>query len=141
MVFFFFKQKTAYEIKECDWSSDVCSSDLDKPVITVLNKIDKLQDKSWLSRLKHDFPNTVFVSAKNRENLDILVLEIEKHLPNTLVEFCLFIPTEHLRFIDMVYTQGCVSKIEYRNNGVYIEGSLPQVLQRKLNRLLNIKNT
>src|ERR1051326_4684270 len=23
-----FKQKTAYEIKECDWSSDVCSSDL-----------------------------------------------------------------------------------------------------------------
>ena len=30
MVFFFFKQKTAYEIKECDWSSDVCSSDLRK---------------------------------------------------------------------------------------------------------------
>ena len=28
--FFFFKQKTAYEIKECDWSSDVCSSDLPK---------------------------------------------------------------------------------------------------------------
>ena len=27
-VVFFFKQKTAYEIKECDWSSDVCSSDL-----------------------------------------------------------------------------------------------------------------
>eukprot|EP01043_Picozoa_sp_COSAG02_P118428 COSAG02_NODE_55017_length_293_cov_0.448454_1_plen_29_part_10 len=24
---FFFKQKTAYEISECDWSSDVCSSD------------------------------------------------------------------------------------------------------------------
>src|SRR6056300_1649668 len=28
--FFFFKQKTAYEISECDWSSDVCSSDLSK---------------------------------------------------------------------------------------------------------------
>src|ERR1051326_9117751 len=27
-LFFFFKQKTAYEIKECDWNSDVCSSDL-----------------------------------------------------------------------------------------------------------------
>ena len=26
--FFFFKQKTAYEIVDCDWSSDVCSSDL-----------------------------------------------------------------------------------------------------------------
>ena len=28
--FFFFKRKTAYGIKECDWSSDVCSSDLRK---------------------------------------------------------------------------------------------------------------
>ena len=28
MYFFFFKQKTAYEIYQCDWSSDVCSSDL-----------------------------------------------------------------------------------------------------------------
>src|SRR6056300_1910704 len=28
VCFFFFKQKTAYEISECDWSSDVCSSDL-----------------------------------------------------------------------------------------------------------------
>ena len=25
---FFFKQKTAYEMCPCDWSSDVCSSDL-----------------------------------------------------------------------------------------------------------------
>src|SRR3546814_10434549 len=28
-VFFFFKQKTAYEMRISDWSSDVCSSDLD----------------------------------------------------------------------------------------------------------------
>ena len=28
MMIFFFRQKTAYEIRNCDWSSDVCSSDL-----------------------------------------------------------------------------------------------------------------
>src|SRR3546814_9255791 len=28
MIFFFFKQKTAYELRISDWSSDVCSSDL-----------------------------------------------------------------------------------------------------------------
>src|SRR3546814_20675355 len=28
IVIFFFKQKTAYEMRICDWSSDVCSSDL-----------------------------------------------------------------------------------------------------------------
>src|SRR3546814_7190036 len=29
IFFFFFKQKTAYEMRISDWSSDVCSADLD----------------------------------------------------------------------------------------------------------------
>ena len=38
LFFFFFKQKTAYEIYQCDWSSDVCSSDLaDLDAAAVLN--------------------------------------------------------------------------------------------------------
>src|SRR3546814_19428607 len=35
VLFFFFKQKTAYEMRISDWSSDVCSSDL--PVDHPLN--------------------------------------------------------------------------------------------------------
>src|SRR3546814_3898282 len=34
-LFFFFKQKTAYEMRISDWSSDVCSSDLFQPMRTV----------------------------------------------------------------------------------------------------------
>src|SRR3546814_2019945 len=30
LLFFFFKQKTAYEMRISDWSSDVCSSDLNR---------------------------------------------------------------------------------------------------------------
>src|SRR3546814_684961 len=33
VYFFFFKQKTAYEMRISDWSSDVCSSDLDGHVV------------------------------------------------------------------------------------------------------------
>src|SRR3546814_4758197 len=33
--FFFFKQKTAYELRISDWSSDVCSSDLQSGVYVV----------------------------------------------------------------------------------------------------------
>src|SRR3546814_2752097 len=32
VYFFFFKQQTAYEVRISDWSSDVCSSELDPPV-------------------------------------------------------------------------------------------------------------
>src|SRR3546814_2384559 len=35
LCFFFFKLKTAYEMRISDWSSDVCSSDLDLSIITV----------------------------------------------------------------------------------------------------------
>src|SRR3546814_9255089 len=45
LVFFFFKQKTAYEMRISDWSSDVCSSDLvderilaDGSVLTALDE-------------------------------------------------------------------------------------------------------
>src|SRR3546814_21197331 len=36
--FFFFKQKTAYEMRISDWSSDVCSSDLLLHMLTILKR-------------------------------------------------------------------------------------------------------
>src|SRR3546814_16000925 len=36
--FFFFKQKTAYEMRISDWSSDVCSSDLPQRIAAILNE-------------------------------------------------------------------------------------------------------
>ena len=38
-MFFFFKQKTAYEIGTGDWSSDVCSSDLALGEIVALSNV------------------------------------------------------------------------------------------------------
>src|SRR3546814_9051189 len=46
-VFFFFKQKTAYEMRISDWSSDVCSSDL------------PMRFEEWEAAS----PQTIFVSA------------------------------------------------------------------------------
>src|SRR3546814_1879037 len=40
-LFFFFKQKTAYEMRISDWSSDVCSSDLDAFLKRVMQVIDE----------------------------------------------------------------------------------------------------
>src|SRR3546814_2283138 len=40
--FFFFKQKTAYEMRISDWSSDVCSSDLKRPDRIVVGTEDHL---------------------------------------------------------------------------------------------------
>ena len=44
LLFFFFKQKTAYEIVSRDWSSDVCSSDLLRFIATMNLNGDYLSD-------------------------------------------------------------------------------------------------
>src|SRR3546814_7513434 len=45
-LFFFFKQKTAYEMRISDWSSDVCSSDLEQNFDFDLLSPDKLMEKA-----------------------------------------------------------------------------------------------
>src|SRR3546814_5035370 len=42
--FFFFKQKTAYEMRISDWSSDVCSSDLPRGLIAGNDAADRRRD-------------------------------------------------------------------------------------------------
>ena len=65
LCFFFFKQKTAYEIKECDWSSDVCSSDLQKN--TCIFKISYDEERWYKSKnvLKKLYPH--FGSYRSEE--------------------------------------------------------------------------
>src|SRR3546814_19660747 len=45
MFFFFFKQKTAYEMRISDWSSDVCSSDLQDAIGRQAGAKDRVGDE------------------------------------------------------------------------------------------------
>src|SRR3546814_6967752 len=54
VLFFFFKQKTAYEVRISDWSSDVCSSDLD-PETTLR----RLNEAGVFGRFPPDFGRVV----------------------------------------------------------------------------------
>ena len=58
-LFFFFKQKTAYEIGTGDWSSDVCSSDL--PLAGTLISIACLAALSWATCRPFPLPPLVAV--------------------------------------------------------------------------------
>ena len=69
-VFFFFKQKTAYEIKECDWSSDVCSSDLETALTRVESVLNELTDQD-LSSAMDNFFNALEDVAQNSDNSSI----------------------------------------------------------------------
>src|SRR3546814_4545244 len=55
MCFFFFKQKTAYEMRISDWSSDVCSSDLGIVVVLRRNKPKDRRGKIMLVNASREF--------------------------------------------------------------------------------------
>src|SRR3546814_6789793 len=61
MIFFFFKQKTAYEMRISDWSSDVCSSDL-RPLRWVFSFPDR--------RKRHTDPLTSNLASMTRHFLN-----------------------------------------------------------------------
>src|SRR3546814_1316376 len=72
--FFFFKQKTAYEMRISDWSSDVCSSDLSlEPAMIYANAVDiKTLDafaKEVLSTETFNIYNAEVSLEDRRENL------------------------------------------------------------------------
>src|SRR3546814_9533927 len=50
---FFFKQKTAYEMRISDWSSDVCSSDLGGRLVPAGRAV-ALQTRLGVGDLQHD---------------------------------------------------------------------------------------
>src|SRR3546814_5603934 len=53
--FFFYKQKTAYEMRISDWSSDVCSSDLMPETVD----LQKLADIQAIRRIKGLYCDTI----------------------------------------------------------------------------------
>src|SRR3546814_5495237 len=54
-VYFFFKQKTAYEMRISDWSSDVCSSDL--PTEEDKHWFPDIAGSDWLTTVKFAMNN------------------------------------------------------------------------------------
>src|SRR3546814_10581236 len=60
MFFFFFKQKTAYEMRISDWSSDVCSSDLQLDYFDARAAVDAIKPGAWAK-----LPYTARVHAEN----------------------------------------------------------------------------
>jgi len=103
-----------------------------KRIITALNKIDLLEDKVWLEKLKDDFANAVPVSAKSGENLAFLLNEIEKNFASTMTYLELMIPHSRMDLVDLFYRQGKVKDIKYLQKGIEIKLSLPVILSQKV---------
>lgn len=100
----------------------------EKMILTVFNKIDLVEDRMELAMLRHDYPEALFVSVKTGEGLDQLLTKCEECIAEWGETVELVIPHDRYDLVNRLHEAGAVSNKEIRDDGVYIEGTLPQRL-------------
>lgn len=97
----------------------------EKPMITVLNKIDKLLDSDLLKELNMVIPQSVAISAKTGENLPRLLDRISAELPFGMIELKVVIPIQRMDLINLAHEKGQVYTTQYANDSVSLHVSVP----------------
>lgn len=103
-----------------------------KPIITALNKIDLLEDRSVLDKLKSGFTDSVAISAKFKENFPALLEEVQKNFSARMQDIKIIIPHSRMDMVDLFYREGKVKEIEYAQDGIKLSLRLPKVLYQRL---------
>jgi GTP-binding protein HflX len=104
----------------------------EKPIITALNKIDLLDDKIWLERLRENFVNSVAISAQFKQNLEILLEKIQNNFAERMVNLEIMIPHSRMDLVDLFHRQGKIEQIKYLQKGIKVKLNLPKLLANKL---------
>jgi GTP-binding protein HflX len=104
----------------------------EKPIITALNKIDLLDDKIWLERLRENFVNSVAISAQFKQNLEILLEKIQNNFAERMVNLEITIPHSRMDLVDLFHRQGKIEQIKYLQKGIKVKLNLPKLLANKL---------
>ena len=105
----------------------------EKPIITVLNKRDQIQDMQKLASLERAYAPAVAISAKTGEGLSFLFSLMEQQLGSLLVEpVALRIPAERSDLIASIYQSGQVLRREEQDGTVKLLARLPAKLQASL---------
>ncbi len=113
----------------------------EKPMITALNKVDLLEDKNWLRRAGDGFVNPVAISARSGDNLSVLLRMVQDNFSNKIIDAEIMLKANRMDLVDLFYREGKVKRVEYLEDGIKIELSLPLILYHKLlhnNEISNI---
>lgn len=95
----------------------------DKNVIHVFNKVDKLADENIKFQYVN-IENKVFISAKNDEDIILLLKEIEKVLFSSLVKTELLIPYDKQKIVSNILNNYMPEFVEHIETGSFLKVSL-----------------
>lgn len=106
----------------------------DKPMITVFNKIDLAPDPFLARTLVAEWPNSVVISAKNGDGIDDLMKKIVEQVRDLLGFTRALIPYSESALVQECYDFGRVHKVEYREDGIFVEAEIVEEMRNKVRR-------
>ena len=95
------------------------------PIITVLNKIDRLSNPEYARQILSGFDNAVAISALNGEGVADLLGEVENNLFEPNKPITVRLPYKDGNLVSQFHEFGNVDLIEYLQDGILIEGKIP----------------
>ena len=108
----------------------------DKEMIQVLNKVDIVEDRAFLTEAVSTMENSVSISAEQGTGipdlLNLMRVQVQKHLGLITA----LIPYSQQSLLDACFKYGRVLKQEYREDGVYIEAELVPHMRNMLDQFV-----
>jgi GTP-binding protein HflX len=105
-------------------------------VITVLNKIDRLDEPENATVCLSEFENAVAISALKGQGLSELLKKIENSLFETNIPVKVKLPYQEGQLIALFHDQGIVNKVSHLKEHMTIQGSLPARIINRFERFI-----
>jgi GTPase len=104
------------------------------PVLTVFNKIDLLRTSTSTRQLVAEWPNSVAISATTGEGIKDLMQALVRQVRDLLGFVKALVPYSESGMVQECYDFGRVHKLDYRDDGIYIEAELVKEMRQKLEK-------
>ncbi len=106
----------------------------DKAMLTVFNKIDAVPDHDLPTRLVAEWPQSVAISASRGTGVTDLMITLRKLVQDLLAPLRALLPYSESALVQDCYDYGRVIKVDYREDGIYLEAELVAEMRSKLAR-------
>jgi GTP-binding protein HflX len=110
---------------------------LDKPTVCVFNKIDKLNEKGLMKRLKNEYQPCVFVSATKELFLSDLREVILNLGRRTIVDLDVTLDIKHSELISKIYSLAEVTERNYNGQTVTLHFKTTEENRQRISSLLS----
>jgi GTP-binding protein HflX len=110
----------------------------DKPMISALNKIDRLPARDGIHPLMGQFPSTVAISALTGEGLERLLACVERVLQTQMAWLDVHIPYELGELVDLFHRRGLIEQEEHTGTGTRVVGRIPRELVGRFDALREV---